>query len=125
MWAGDQNVDFSYGDGLPSTVPAALNMGLSGIGVTHIDVGGYTTAAQFKQMGVALQRTEELLLRSAEAAIFSPMFRSHEGWCRGLDWGRGSLLWCTKEVESLFFCSSKTSLCSSTKFRARAHTFLV
>ncbi|XP_060557161.1 sulfoquinovosidase-like [Ruditapes philippinarum] len=79
MWAGDQNVDFSYGDGLPSTIPAALNMGMSGIGITHFDIGGYTTAAQFQKFGQALVRTEELLLRSAEAAIFTPMFRSHEG----------------------------------------------
>ena len=34
MWAGDQNVDFSYGDGLASTIPAALNMGMSG--VSHV-----------------------------------------------------------------------------------------
>ena len=74
MWAGDQNVDFSYGDGLPSTIPAALNMGLSGVGITHFDIGGYTTFQTF-----GLVRTAELLLRSAEAAIFTPMFRSHEG----------------------------------------------
>ena len=79
MWAGDQNVDFSYGDGLPSTIPAALGMGMSGIGVNHYDIGGYTTAAQFASVGRALVRTEELLLRSAEAAIFTPVFRSHEG----------------------------------------------
>ncbi|KAL4227121.1 hypothetical protein ACF0H5_015094 [Mactra antiquata] len=79
MWAGDQNVDFSYGDGLPSTIPAALNLGMSGIGITHFDIGGYTTASQYKALGFALVRTEELLLRSAEAAIFTPMFRSHEG----------------------------------------------
>ena len=74
MWTGDQNVDFSYGDGLPSTIPAALNMGLSGVGITHYDIGGYTTYQAF-----GLVRTAELLLRSAEAAIFTPMFRSHEG----------------------------------------------
>ena len=74
MWAGDQNVDFSYGDGLPSTIPSALNMGLSGVGITHFDIGGYTTYQTF-----GLVRTAELLLRSAEAAIFTSMFRSHEG----------------------------------------------
>ena len=79
MWAGDQNVDFSYGDGLPSTIPAALNLGMSGIGITHFDIGGYTTFAQFAAFGQALVRTQELLLRSAEAAIFTPFFRTHEG----------------------------------------------
>jgi len=29
-WAGDQNVDFSYADGLASVVPAALSLGMSG-----------------------------------------------------------------------------------------------
>ena len=29
-WAGDQNVDFSYADGLASTIPAALSLGMSG-----------------------------------------------------------------------------------------------
>ncbi|ESO84316.1 hypothetical protein LOTGIDRAFT_196733 [Lottia gigantea] len=73
MWAGDQNVDFSYGDGLASTIPASFNMGLSGAGITHFDIGGYTTFAPL------MVRTEELLLRSAEAAVFGPVFRSHEG----------------------------------------------
>lgn len=79
MWAGDQNVDFSYADGLPSTIPAALNLGMSGIGITHFDIGGYTTASQYKAVGQSLVRSQELLLRSAEAAIFTSMFRSHEG----------------------------------------------
>lgn len=29
-WGGDQNVDFSYADGLASVVPAALSLGMSG-----------------------------------------------------------------------------------------------
>ena len=29
-WGGDQNVDFSYADGLMSVIPAALSMGMSG-----------------------------------------------------------------------------------------------
>lgn len=30
-WAGDQNVDYSIADGLPSVIPAALSLGMSGI----------------------------------------------------------------------------------------------
>ncbi|KAK3602063.1 hypothetical protein CHS0354_008018 [Potamilus streckersoni] len=74
MWAGDQDVDFTFADGLPSVIPAALSMGMSGVGITHFDIGGYTTFGEIK-----LRRSPELLLRSAEAAIFTPMFRSHEG----------------------------------------------
>ncbi|KAK3103572.1 hypothetical protein FSP39_020217 [Pinctada imbricata] len=74
LWAGDQNVDFSTGDGLPSTIPAALSAGMVGIGMSHFDIGGYTT---FGSLG--LKRSEELLLRSAEMAIFTPVMRTHEG----------------------------------------------
>ena len=42
-WAGDQNVDWSMSDGLASTVPAALSLGMSGCGLTHFDIGGFTT----------------------------------------------------------------------------------
>ncbi|XP_067683148.1 sulfoquinovosidase-like isoform X2 [Haliotis asinina] len=74
MWAGDQNVDFSYADGLASTIPAALSMGITSHGLTHFDIGGYTTSA-----AMGLVRTEERLLRGAEHAVFGPMFRTHEG----------------------------------------------
>lgn len=74
MWLGDQNVDWSEGDGLPSVVPSALSSGLCGIGMTHIDIGLYTT---FGALG--LKRSAELLLRSAEMAVFSPVMRTHEG----------------------------------------------
>lgn len=74
MWAGDQNVNFDLADGLPSTVVAALSMGVSGIGMTHFDIGGYTTYAS-----MGLRRTPELLIRSAEMAVFTPYMRTHEG----------------------------------------------
>jgi len=71
-WAGDQNVDFSYGDGLPTTVTSALSLGASGFGLTHFDIGGYTGFSPLK-------RTRELFMRSAEAAVFTPVMRTHEG----------------------------------------------
>ena len=72
MWNGDQYVDGSYADGLPSVSPATLSRAVSGFGITHSDVGGYTTFAHVK-------RTPELLMRWAEMNAFSPVFRSHEG----------------------------------------------
>ncbi|KAJ8299751.1 hypothetical protein KUTeg_023811, partial [Tegillarca granosa] len=65
MWAGDQNVDFDYADGVPSTVVSALSMGMSGTGMTHFDIGGYTTYG-----ALGLQRSAEVLMRSAEMAQF-------------------------------------------------------
>ena len=94
-WAGDQNVNWEEADGMPSTITAgrlvlssthplvrasrvddsfaALSLGLSGMGRTHFDVGGYTTFV------IVLERSKELLLRSAEYAAFTPVMRTHEG----------------------------------------------
>jgi len=72
LWAGDQHVDFSIEDGLPSAIVSALSLATSGIGVTHSDIGGYTTILHMK-------RSKELLIRWAEMNVFSPIFRFHEG----------------------------------------------
>jgi len=79
MWAGDQNVDWSADDGLPSVIPAALSLAVCGHGVHHSDIGGYTTL-------FGMRRTKELLLRWAEFAAFTPMMRSHEGNRPGDNW---------------------------------------
>ncbi len=72
MWTGDQHVDWSVDDGLPSVIPATLSLAMSGFGVTHSDVGGYTTVMH-------MTRSRELLMRWEEMNAFSPLFRSHEG----------------------------------------------
>ena len=71
-WAGDQCVDWSEDDGLPSVVTAALTLGMSGFGLHTCDAGGYTTLFH-------LRRDEELLLRWLEFACFTPVMRTHEG----------------------------------------------
>ena len=72
VWAGDQCVDWSEDDGLPSVVTAALTLGMSGFGLHCCDAGGYTTLFH-------LHRDEELLLRWLEFACFTPVMRTHEG----------------------------------------------
>lgn len=72
MWAGDQNVDWSEDDGLPSVVTSAISLAMSGMGLQHSDIGGYTTL-------YSLKRTKELFLRWAEFAACTPMMRTHEG----------------------------------------------
>jgi alpha-glucosidase len=72
MWAGDQNVDWSEDDGLPSALCAALSLAMSGAGLHHSDIGGYTTL-------YGMKRSKELLLRWCEFAVFTPMMRTHEG----------------------------------------------
>ena len=72
LWAGDQCVDWSADDGLPSVITAALTLGMSGFGLHCSDIGGYTTLFH-------LRRDEELLLRWLEFACFTPVMRTHEG----------------------------------------------
>lgn len=72
IWAGDQCVDWSDDDGLPSVITAALTLGMSGFGLHCSDTGGYTTLFHLK-------RDEELLIRWLEFACFTPVMRSHEG----------------------------------------------
>lgn len=79
MWAGDQNVDWSLDDGLASVVPAALSLAMTGHGLHHSDIGGYTTLFEMK-------RTKELLLRWCDFSAFTPMMRTHEGNRPGDNW---------------------------------------
>jgi len=72
MWNGDQHVDFSVDDGMPSVIPATLSLSMSGFGITHSDVGGYTTIMH-------MTRNRELMLRWEEMNAFSPLMRFHEG----------------------------------------------
>lgn len=72
MWTGDQHVDWSKDDGLPSVIPASLSLGMSGQTIVHSDAGGYTTVMN-------MTRSKELLMRWQEMNVFSPLFRMHEG----------------------------------------------
>lgn len=72
LWAGDQSVDFSRHDGLCTVICAALSAGMSGCGLTHSDIGGYTSL-------FGNTRTREVFLRWAEMAAFTPFMRTHEG----------------------------------------------
>ena len=72
FWTGDQLVDFSKEDGLPSAINASLVLGMSGVAYVHSDTGGYTTLLWKK-------RTAELLLRWSEFSAFTQTMRTHEG----------------------------------------------
>ena len=72
MWNGDNHVDFSIDNGLPSVIPAMLSLTCSGFGLSHSDIGGYTTFGK-------LARDPELYMRWCELATFSPLMRNHEG----------------------------------------------
>ncbi len=72
MWTGDQHVDWSADDGLPSVIPATLSLAMSGYPMAHSDFGGYTT-------NDVMNRDRELLMRWEEMNALSPLMRGHEG----------------------------------------------
>lgn len=72
MWNGDNHPDFSKDFGLPSIVPAMLSLTLSGCGLSHSDIGGYTSIMN-------LRRDMDVYKRWFEMNTFSPLMRGHEG----------------------------------------------
>lgn len=78
FWAGDQNVDFSQQDGLPSALNGLLQGGLSGMTLNHFDIGGYASV-ELPGPLPDVARTVELHHRSAELAAFTAVMRTHEG----------------------------------------------
>lgn len=76
FWAGDQMVSWGKNDGLPSAITSMLSSGMSGLTLNHTDIGGYTTVTLPFWKNV---RSRELFYRWAEMAVFTPVFRTHEG----------------------------------------------
>ncbi|SPO24124.1 related to alpha-glucosidases, family 31 of glycosyl hydrolases [Ustilago trichophora] len=77
FWVGDQNIDFSRHDGLRSVIPSTIHMGLSGFGISHSDIGGYTNTLS---TNFNITRSKALLGRWGEVGAFtSAVFRTHEG----------------------------------------------
>jgi sulfoquinovosidase len=77
-WIGDQETSWSEHDGLPTVVPALINLGLSGIPYVTHDIGGFG--------GFEGQRSKELFLRWTELGAFTPIMRTHEGAFRDENW---------------------------------------
>ncbi len=68
-WIGDQECTWSEYDGLPTVVPAMINLGLSGIPVSTHDVAGFSGGPS----------TKALFMRWTELGAFSPIMRTHDG----------------------------------------------
>lgn len=69
VWIGDQEADFEPEDGLPTVVPAMLNLGLSATPLVTHDIAGYSGGPS----------TKELYLRWTELGAFTTFMRTHEG----------------------------------------------
>lgn len=76
MWAGDQMVDYTKGDGLASAILGMHAGGVSGSPLWHSDVGGYTSLNVVVKDYV---RPDDLNQRWAEMEAFGVMMRTHEG----------------------------------------------
>ncbi len=76
VWIGDQEADFSPSDGLPTVVPALINLGLSGVPFATHDVAGYSGGPS----------TQEVFARWTELAAFGPVFRTHTGLKSRANW---------------------------------------
>ncbi|MBR3148687.1 MAG: alpha-glucosidase [Eubacterium sp.] len=72
MWCGDNHTDFSIDFGLPSVIPAMLSLSCCGFGLSHSDIGGYTSFFN-------LSRSDELYMRWCEMNAFTLLMRGHEG----------------------------------------------
>lgn len=75
-WVGDQEATWSRFDGLPTVVPAMLNLGLSGQPFVTHDIAGFSGGPS----------TKELYLRWTELGAFTPFMRTHDGNNRDENW---------------------------------------
>jgi len=76
VWAGDQEADFSEGDGISTVIKAALTMGLAAIPFFTHDVAGFSGGPSVK----------ELFLRWTEMGAFTPFMRTHDGLKKKENW---------------------------------------
>ncbi len=83
VWAGDQNTDFDPTFGLPTVVPAAINMGISGVPIFTHDIAGYAPSGPTVS-------TQELYYRWTELGCFTPVMRTHQGYNVFKNWNWNS-----------------------------------
>lgn len=79
LWAGDQQTDFSLGDGLPSVIPMGIGLGLTGFPYFGHDIAGYMS-----QTTVPVSR--ELWFRWVTFGALSPVMRTHHGRSARQNW---------------------------------------
>lgn len=79
VWAGDQQTDFSEGDGFPSIIPMGIGLGITGFPYFAHDIAGYMS-----QSTVPVDR--ELWYRWVTVGALSPVMRTHHGRVPTLNW---------------------------------------
>ena len=79
VWAGDQQTDWSLGDGMPSVIPMGIGLGISGLPWFAHDIGGYFS-------GFTVVTTKELWFRWLTLGALSPVMRTHHGKSAQKNW---------------------------------------
>jgi alpha-glucosidase len=77
-WVGDQETNWGELDGLPTVVPALLNLGLAGQPFVTHDIAGFARGDG--------PSTKELFQRWAELGAFTPIMRTHDGADKVNNW---------------------------------------
>ncbi|MGB5545528.1 MAG: TIM-barrel domain-containing protein, partial [Polyangiales bacterium] len=77
-WVGDQETNWSELDGLPTVVPAMLNLGLAGQPFVTHDIAGFARGAG--------PSSKELFQRWTELGAFTPVMRTHDGADKVNNW---------------------------------------
>lgn len=79
VWGGDQQTDFSLGDGLPSVIPIGIGLGVTGFPYYGHDIAGYMSQ-------LTDPSDKELWFRWASLGALSPVMRTHHGKSAQDDW---------------------------------------
>lgn len=79
MWGGDQNTDWGYDDGFPTTVPIATHAGLAGVAVFGTDIAGYTSVSN-------PPTRKPLFYRWSWLGVFHGIMRTHHGFDECSNW---------------------------------------
>lgn len=80
VWAGDQQTDWTAGDGMRSVIPMGLGLGVVGFPYFGHDIGGY---ADLFAEGAT---TKELFFRWVTLGALSPVMRTHHGRNAAANW---------------------------------------
>jgi alpha-glucosidase (family GH31 glycosyl hydrolase) len=79
LWAGDQQTDFSDGDGMPSVIPMGIGLGLTGFPYFGHDIAGYMSQT-------TVPTSRELWFRWVTFGALSPIMRTHHGRSARANW---------------------------------------
>lgn len=74
-WTGDQNPTFDKYNGLASAINALITSGISGMSISHTDIGGVTT---LMTPLCKLTRNKEVMFRWLDFAALTPIFRTQD-----------------------------------------------